>query len=307
MASHRRSNAAATIASTVVDDPGGYGRVVRRGSRLVEVVEDVDATPEIREICEVSIVLFAFRRRELFSALPKLDRKNRQREYYLNRVIPAMLAAGQKVKAVTVDLGGAMGLNSRAGLAAVEAVVRQRVNARHMANGVTLVDPRATYIDVDVEIGADSVIFPNIVPRAGLAHRREVWHRPVGRDVGFDRGRRLGRAVLGAGWCDRRRGLRGRAIRTPARRHGARRRRPGRQLRRGEGHHSRPWCEGQAPHLPRRRRDRRRGEHRRRDRDGELRRLLEAHDGRGFRCSDRFGYDAGGARDDRPRRQHADR
>ena len=99
-----------------------------------------------------------------------------------------------------------MGLNSRAGLAAVEAVVRQRVNARHMANGVTLVDPRATYIDVDVEIGADSVIFPNIVPRAGLAHRREVWHRPVGRDVGFDRGRRLGRAVLGAGWCDRRRG-----------------------------------------------------------------------------------------------------
>jgi bifunctional UDP-N-acetylglucosamine pyrophosphorylase/glucosamine-1-phosphate N-acetyltransferase len=161
VASHRRSNAAATIASTVLDDPGGYGRVVRRGSRLVEVVEDLDATPEIRAIREVSIVLFAFRRRELFAALPLLDRKNRQREYYLNRVIPAMLAAGQKVNAVTVDTGGAMGLNSRAGLAAVEAVVRERVNARHMANGVTLVDPRATYIDVDVEVGADSVIFPN--------------------------------------------------------------------------------------------------------------------------------------------------
>ncbi|HJR96751.1 MAG TPA: bifunctional UDP-N-acetylglucosamine diphosphorylase/glucosamine-1-phosphate N-acetyltransferase GlmU [Actinomycetota bacterium] len=161
VASHRRSTAAATIASTVLDDPGGYGRVVRRGSRLVEVVEDVDATPEIRSIREVSIVLFAFRRRELFAALPLLDRRNRQREYYLNRVIPEMLAAGRKVNAVSVDTGGAMGLNSRAGLAAVEAVVRGRINAGHMANGVTLVDPGATYIDVDVEIGPDSVIYPN--------------------------------------------------------------------------------------------------------------------------------------------------
>ncbi len=173
VASHRRSKAAATIASTVLDDPGGYGRVVRRGSRLVEVVEDVDASPQVRAIGEVSIVLFAFRRRELFATLPLLDRKNRQREYYLNRVIPAMLAAGEKVTAVTVDTGGAMGLNSRAGLAAVEAVVRERVNARHMADGVTLVDPGATYIDVDVKIGADSVIYPNTFlergSRIGLA------------------------------------------------------------------------------------------------------------------------------------------
>jgi len=161
IASHRRSTAAATIASTVLDDPGGYGRVVRRGARLVEVVEDLDASPEIRAIREVSIVLFAFRRRELFAALPMLDRKNRQREYYLNRVIPAMLGAGQKVNAVTVDTGGAMGVNSRAGLAAVEGVLRERINARHMAAGVTLVDPSATYIDVDVEIGGDSVIYPN--------------------------------------------------------------------------------------------------------------------------------------------------
>ena len=72
-----------------------------------------------------------------------------------------MLAAGEKVNVVPVDTGGAMGVNSRAGLAAVEAVARERINAGHMANGVTLVDPRATYIDVDVEIGADSVIYPN--------------------------------------------------------------------------------------------------------------------------------------------------
>jgi bifunctional UDP-N-acetylglucosamine pyrophosphorylase / glucosamine-1-phosphate N-acetyltransferase len=158
---HRRTGAAATITSTELDDPGGYGRVVREGSRLVEIVEDVDASPEIRAIHEVSIVLFAFRRKALFSALPELDRKNRQREYYLNRVVPVFRDRGDKVAVVRADTGGVMGLNSRGGLAAVERVVRGRINATHLANGVTLVDPTATYIDVDVRIGADTVIRPN--------------------------------------------------------------------------------------------------------------------------------------------------
>lgn len=157
---HRRSRAAATVASTELDDPGGYGRVVRDDGRLIEIVEDVDATPATRAIREVSIMLFAFRRDALFDALPKLDRKNRQREYYLNRVIPLLLADGEKVSAVVVDTGGVMGLNSRGGLAAVEGIVRDRINAVHMANGVTLVDPTSTYIDIDVTIGRDSVVRP---------------------------------------------------------------------------------------------------------------------------------------------------
>jgi bifunctional UDP-N-acetylglucosamine pyrophosphorylase/glucosamine-1-phosphate N-acetyltransferase len=160
MAAHRRSRSAATIASTELEDPGGYGRVVRAGGRLVEIVEDVDAAPGIRAIKEVSIVLLAFRRAELFRTLPRLDRKNRQREYYLNRVIPLLMADGEKVSVVRVDTGGVMGLNSRAGLAAVERVVRARINAGHLANGVTLIDPATTYIDVDVRIGADTVIRP---------------------------------------------------------------------------------------------------------------------------------------------------
>ncbi len=81
----------------MLDDPGGYGRVVRHGAKLVGVVEQADASPEVRAIDEVSILLFAFRRRELFRALPSLDRKNRQREYYLNRVVPALIADGEKV------------------------------------------------------------------------------------------------------------------------------------------------------------------------------------------------------------------
>jgi bifunctional UDP-N-acetylglucosamine pyrophosphorylase/glucosamine-1-phosphate N-acetyltransferase len=160
MTTHRRTRSAATIASTVLDDPGGYGRIVRDRSRLVEIVEDIDATPTVRAIKEVSIILFAFRRRELFQALPTLDRRNRQREYYLNRVIPILMNDGEKVSVVSVDTGGVMGLNSRAGLAAVERVVRERINAEHLANGVTLIDPATTYIDVGVAIGADTVIQP---------------------------------------------------------------------------------------------------------------------------------------------------
>ena len=160
MASHRRSSSVATIAATELDDPGGYGRVVRRGGRLMEIVEEVDANPDVKAIREVSILLFAFRRLELYRALPMLDRRNRQREYYLNRVVPLLIADGGKVSVVSVDTGGVMGLNSRAGLAAVERVVRSRINAGHLANGVTLIDPATTYIDVDVTIGPETVIRP---------------------------------------------------------------------------------------------------------------------------------------------------
>ncbi len=161
VAKHRRSKAAATVASTILSDPGGYGRVVRARGKLVEVVEDVDASPEVRAIDEVSLISMAVRRADLFRALPRLDRKNRQREYYLNRILPLLIADGEVVRVVPCDTGGAMGLNSRAGLAAVEDVIRRRIAATHMAAGVTLVDPGATYIDVEVTIGHDTVIHPD--------------------------------------------------------------------------------------------------------------------------------------------------
>jgi bifunctional UDP-N-acetylglucosamine pyrophosphorylase/glucosamine-1-phosphate N-acetyltransferase len=109
------------------------------------------------------------RRRDLFRALPHLDRRNRQREYYLNRILPLFIAEGGTVRVRTVDTGGAMGLNSRAGLAAVERVLRGRINASHMDRGVTLLDPAATYIDVEVRIGRDSVVYPNTYLRGATA------------------------------------------------------------------------------------------------------------------------------------------
>jgi bifunctional UDP-N-acetylglucosamine pyrophosphorylase / glucosamine-1-phosphate N-acetyltransferase len=167
LSSHRRTAAAVTLASTVLDRPGGYGRVVRDGRRVTDVVEGVDATPEIRRIHEVATNWIAFRRDLLFATLPLLDRENRQREYYLNRAISILLDKGERVEAILADTGGLLGANTRAGLAAVEALVRSRQNEAHMAAGVRLIDPDATYLDVDVSIGRDTVVHPNTFVGAG--------------------------------------------------------------------------------------------------------------------------------------------
>ncbi|MFI5393103.1 MAG: NTP transferase domain-containing protein, partial [Myxococcota bacterium] len=148
--SHRRTGAAATLLTTELDDPGTYGRVIRdaRG-RFVEIDEDLE-TPGADAIREVGTNWIAFSRGSLFATLPLVDAKTKQRERYLNRVYPLMRERGERVDAVLADTGGVMGVNSRTGLAGLEALMRDRINAAHMANGVTIVDPATTYIDIDV-------------------------------------------------------------------------------------------------------------------------------------------------------------
>jgi bifunctional UDP-N-acetylglucosamine pyrophosphorylase/glucosamine-1-phosphate N-acetyltransferase len=157
---HRRVDVAATIASTELAHAGTYGRIVRNGRRVVDVIEGRDAPADVRRISEVGTNWIVFRRRSLFATLPRVDRRNRLKEYYLNRAISLMLADGERVDAIVCDTGGTLGLNSRGGLAAVTAVVRRRINERHMGAGVTLIDPAATYIDVDVRIGPDTLLQP---------------------------------------------------------------------------------------------------------------------------------------------------
>jgi bifunctional UDP-N-acetylglucosamine pyrophosphorylase/glucosamine-1-phosphate N-acetyltransferase len=158
---HRRTKSAGTILTTEVSEPGGYARIVRDGTRLVQIVEGTDAPPDLKRINEVSLLLFAFRRADLFRALPLVGRENSQKEYYLNEVFPILMDKGERISAVKVDVGGAMGINSRANLAQTARIVRERINAAHMANGVTLLDPVTTFIDADVSIGPDATIYPN--------------------------------------------------------------------------------------------------------------------------------------------------
>jgi bifunctional UDP-N-acetylglucosamine pyrophosphorylase / glucosamine-1-phosphate N-acetyltransferase len=203
---HRRTRAAASVLTTLMDDPRGYARVVRDGNRLLDLVGEhiADEDPAIGSIREVATLAYAFRREDLFRALPLVGRDNRQREYYLFDVLAILRDKGERISAAAVDLGGGMGVNSRHGLAAATRIMRRRIVERHMAAGVTFVDPDAAYIDIDVRIGRDAVIYPMTVlegatrigPGATIGPSTRVVDSTVGEraEVSFSvvRGSRIG-------------------------------------------------------------------------------------------------------------------
>jgi bifunctional UDP-N-acetylglucosamine pyrophosphorylase / glucosamine-1-phosphate N-acetyltransferase len=162
---HRASGAAATMATTILDDPTGYGRVVREADggvlRVVETKAPGDATPAELEIREVNTGIFVFAAQALMNALPRLSTDNAQGELYLPQVLDVLRADGGKLAAHVVDDEAlVLGVNDRATLARVRALAQRAIHERHMLAGVGIVDPAATVIDVDVEIGQDTVIEP---------------------------------------------------------------------------------------------------------------------------------------------------
>jgi bifunctional UDP-N-acetylglucosamine pyrophosphorylase / glucosamine-1-phosphate N-acetyltransferase len=162
---HARGGAAATMASTILADPTGYGRVVRDAdgavARVVETKRDGDSTQAEREIHEVNTGIFAFDPAALLGALPRLSTDNAQGELYLPQVLDLLRADGASVAAhVVEDERLVLGVNDRAALARVRRLAQQAIHERHMRAGVAIVDPLATVIDVDVEIGQDTVIEP---------------------------------------------------------------------------------------------------------------------------------------------------
>ncbi|HUA06364.1 MAG TPA: bifunctional UDP-N-acetylglucosamine diphosphorylase/glucosamine-1-phosphate N-acetyltransferase GlmU [Solirubrobacteraceae bacterium] len=161
---HACSGAAATLATAVVDDPGGYGRVVRAPDGTVERVVETktagDATELELRIREISTGIYAFEGAALITALGEVTPHNAQGEFYLPDVLPIMRAHERSVRAHEINDTSELGINDRVGLAAVTAVVQRRIHERHMLAGVTIVNPDATVIDVDVRIGQDTVIHP---------------------------------------------------------------------------------------------------------------------------------------------------
>jgi bifunctional UDP-N-acetylglucosamine pyrophosphorylase/glucosamine-1-phosphate N-acetyltransferase len=162
---HDSSGVGATMASTVLDDPSGYGRVVRDAHGAVECVVETkaegDATPEQLEICEVNTGVYVFAAGALRAALARLSVDNAQGELYLPQALDLIRAGGGAVAAHLVsDPRLVLGVNDRAELAQVRRLAQEAIHARHMAAGVSIVDPRATAIDVDVVIGRDTVIEP---------------------------------------------------------------------------------------------------------------------------------------------------
>jgi bifunctional UDP-N-acetylglucosamine pyrophosphorylase / glucosamine-1-phosphate N-acetyltransferase len=157
----RRRDLAAIVQSTVPDDARGFARLIRdaRGD-FVRLAEGTDATTEELAIQEVATGLYAFRRELLYEVLPLVGRDNRQREYYLPDVLGLLADKGERIGVQLVDNGGAVGVNSRGELARAATVMRRRINERLMDEGVTMLDPSQTFVDVGVRVGRDSVLYP---------------------------------------------------------------------------------------------------------------------------------------------------
>lgn len=167
LVTHHETNGfgATVLVADLADSPGGatgYGRIVRdpKSKRVTRIVEQRDATADERAITEINTGIFAFRRDLLGPALRHLSPDNSQSEYYLTDVIAALAGMGHQVGAVTADPAETLGVNDRWQLALAERELRSRINRHWLLNGVTMLDPRQTFVDTGVSIGRDVTLFP---------------------------------------------------------------------------------------------------------------------------------------------------
>lgn len=160
----------ATVLTALVGNPRGYGRIIRdEVGHVKEIVEEKDATDEQRKVTEINSGIYCFDIQELILALEKIRPNNEQGEYYLTDVIKIMNDKGLKVGSMIVeDKTEILGVNDRAQLEMLTRILRIRINAEHMENGITIEDTNNTYIYDDVKIGADTVIHPNTTIKSGV-------------------------------------------------------------------------------------------------------------------------------------------
>lgn len=156
---------ATVLVADLAGSPGGatgYGRIIRdpKTTRVLRIVEQRDATADEKAVTEINTGIFAFRRDLLGPALRHLSPDNSQSEYYLTDVIASLAGMGHQVGAVTADPAETLGVNDRWQLALAERELRSRINRHWLLNGVTMLDPRQTFIDTGVSIGRDVTLFP---------------------------------------------------------------------------------------------------------------------------------------------------
>lgn len=162
---HRSAGNAITVLSSTVDDPAGYGRIIRdKNGSFVKSVEHKDATEEERKCREINSGMYVFNSKELYYALDEIKNDNAQGEYYLPDTLMIIKNKGLKVDAmITGDSSEIEGVNSRVQLAHAEEIMKKRINNRWMAEGVTMINPDSTHIGPDVILNRDVVIYPNVM------------------------------------------------------------------------------------------------------------------------------------------------
>jgi len=161
---HRNGKFQASVLTADVGDPHGYGRIVRRNNNEIGgIVEHRDASPEVLKIHEINSSIYVFHTPALFDALTRVRNENAQKEYYLTDVIGILSSEGKKVGAWKVPHADEiLGINTRQELAATDHLMRRRKCDVLMTSGVTIIDPASTFIDAEVQIGADTVIYPSV-------------------------------------------------------------------------------------------------------------------------------------------------
>lgn len=161
---HKLDKATATILTAIEENPFGYGRIVKENGFVKAIVEEKDASEEIKTIKEINAGVYCFESKKLLEALRKIDNNNANGEYYLTDVIKVMVDQGERVDSFSVkDNKETMGVNSKVQLAQASKVLRDRKNIELMDAGVIMVDPNTVYIEESVQIGRDTVIYPNVV------------------------------------------------------------------------------------------------------------------------------------------------
>ena len=162
---HNMNKNDCTVLTASMDDPTGYGRIIRdKSGNILSIVEHKDATDEQRKIKEINSGIYCFNGRLLKYALEKIDSNNAQNEYYITDVIKVLKGEGYKVGAYKIeDPTEIYGINSRVQLAYAEKILRKRINEKFMLDGVTLIEPENTYIEDEVKIGRDTVVYPGAI------------------------------------------------------------------------------------------------------------------------------------------------
>lgn len=162
---HREQEAVATVLSCQVDDPGGYGRIIRSGEgRFLRIVEEKDASPPEKAVQEINSGIYCFQAQAAFQALARVGSGNAQGEYYLTDILEIMNSENRRVAVCQVNAPEEIhGVNDRVQLARAERLLRDRKNRELLLNGVTIIDPNSTFIDADVEIGRDTILYPGTI------------------------------------------------------------------------------------------------------------------------------------------------
>jgi len=162
MAAHQSEKSVASVLTALLPDPAGYGRIIRGdNSSILKIVEEKDASDSEKEIDEINTGVYLFELKVLKEVIGKLKNNNSQKELYLTDVISLITAEGKTAQAIlSNDYTETLGINDRTQLAECAAIMRDRINHQHMLNGVTIIDPTTTWIDVDVKIESDVVIYP---------------------------------------------------------------------------------------------------------------------------------------------------